>query len=132
MTRRFEGGRGVRPAAGAAPDARSSSQVQADLEQRGVNPEFSRSVAERLTPVVSELDADAYGAVLQAVTASYGVHDDDLRMLGQRTGDVDQIQRLMKGFVGELRKLEEAIRILSAYVTRMRSRAVRQRPRSFH
>jgi len=132
MTRRFEEGKGARRANPKAVPGRQISEIQAALEDRGVGPEFSRSVAQRLTPIVSQLEDDAYGAVLKAVAASYGVHDDDLRTLGQRTGDVDQIQRLMKGFVGELRKLEEAIRILSAYVTRMRTRAVRQRPRSLH
>ncbi len=132
MSRRFEEGRGAGGRAPAGAPGRQLAEIRADLEQRGVGPEFSRSVAERLTPIVSQLEDDAYGAVLKAVAASYGVHDDDLRTLGQRTGDVDQIQRLMKGFVGELRKLEEAIRILSAYVTRMRTRAVRQRPRSLH
>lgn len=132
MSRRFERGRAERPGAPSEMRSRRMNEIRADLEERGVTPEFSRSVAERLSPIVSDLHGEAYGAVLEAVAASYGVHDDDLRMLGQHSGDVDQIQRLMKGFVGELRKLEEAIRILSAYVTRMRSRAVRQRPRSLH
>ena len=132
MRRRFEGGRGAQPGSPADLRSRRMSEIRADLEERGVAPEFSRSVAERLGPIVSDLHGDAYEAVLEAVAASFGVHDDDLRMLGQHSADVDQIQRLMKGFVGELRKLEEAIRILSAYVTRMRSRAVRQHPRSLH
>lgn len=111
---------------------RASREVRADLEERGVAPEFSRSVAERLTPIVADLRDEAYGAVLQAVAASYGVHHDDMRTLGQRSGDADHLQRLMRGFAGELRKLEEALRILNAYVTRMRSRAVRRDPRTLH
>lgn len=132
MARRFEARRGERPGVAPRGRLRQVAEIRADLEERGVAPEFSRSVAERLSPIVRDLRGDAYAAVLQAVAASYGVHDDDLRALGQSTGDVDQIQRLMKGFVGELRKLEEAIRILSAYVTRMRTRAVRHGPRSLH
>lgn len=111
---------------------RACRDVRSDLEERGVAPEFSRSVAERLTPVVADLREEAYGLVLQAVAASYGVHHDDLRTLGQRAGDVDHLQRLMRGFAGELRKLEEALRILNAYVTRMRSRAVGRSPRTLH
>ncbi len=111
---------------------RSREQIRLDLERRGVAPEFSRPVAERLAPVVSDLHEAGYRAVLQAVAASHGVHQDDLRALGHRSADIEQIQRLMRGFAGELRKLEEAIRILNAYVTRMRTRAMRERPRTLH
>jgi len=48
------------------------------------------------------------------------------------THDVEEIQRLMTGFAGELRKLEEGLRILSAYVTRMRSRSEPDEERTLH
>jgi hypothetical protein len=56
----------------------------------------------------------------------------DTPRLDPVTSDVDEIQRLMKGFAGELRKLEEGLRILSAYVTRMRSRSESDEERTLH
>lgn len=50
----------------------------------------------------------------------------------QSERDVEEIQRLMRGFAGELRKLEEGLRILNAYVTRMRSRADTDGPHTLH
>jgi hypothetical protein len=51
---------------------------------------------------------------------------------GPDPGDVEELQRLMRGFAGELRKLEEGLRILSAYVTRMRHRSESGEERTLH
>jgi hypothetical protein len=54
---------------------------------------------------------------------------------GARTrasGELDELQRLMAGFAGELRKLEEALRILDAYLARMRSQAVSSHGQTLH
>jgi hypothetical protein len=48
------------------------------------------------------------------------------------TTDIEEIHRLMKGFAGELRKLEEGLRTLSAYVTRMRSRSESSEEHTLH
>jgi hypothetical protein len=115
----------------AAP-LRSVQQVRTHLEELGVAAEFSRTVAERVTPLVLDLHDEAYTAVLQAVAASYGVHNDDLEKLGRRAHDAAQLQRLMRGFAGELRKLDEALRTLNAYVTRMRTRSAPPSSRTLH
>jgi hypothetical protein len=57
---------------------------------------------------------------------------DDATPVDPMTNDIDEIQRLMKGFAGELRKIEEGLRILSAYVTRMRSRSESSEERTLH
>lgn len=108
------------------------SRIRADLERHGVAPEFSQPVADRLNRIASDLSPQEYAAVLTGVAAAYGVHRDDADAAGQSSNDVEEIQRLMLGFAGELRKLEEGLRILSAYVTRMRSRADASAPRTLH
>jgi len=46
--------------------------------------------------------------------------------------DLRELQQIMKAFAGELNKLEEGLRVLAAYLTRMKSRTPRKDPRSFH
>jgi hypothetical protein len=48
------------------------------------------------------------------------------------TAELDELQRLMAGFAGELRKLEEALRILDAFVARMRSQTASSRGQTLH
>ena len=38
--------------------------------------------------------------------------------------DLDEIQRLMRGFAGELKKLDEALQLLTAYLTRLRDKSL--------
>lgn len=46
--------------------------------------------------------------------------------------ELDELQRLMAGFAGELRKLEEALRILDAYLARMRSQTASSQGQPLH
>ncbi|HET6304749.1 MAG TPA: hypothetical protein VFG80_08200 [Myxococcota bacterium] len=46
--------------------------------------------------------------------------------------ELDELQRLMAGFAGELRKLEEALRILDAYLARMRTQTGSSRGHTLH
>lgn len=110
-------------------------QIRSDLEDRGVAREFSDPVAERLTSIAPDLSASEYMAVLDGVAAAYGVHRDacgDGSEVRPPARDVSEIQRLMEGFGTELRKLEEGLQILSAYVVRMGTRAGSERPHTLH
>ncbi len=100
-----------------------SSRIQADLERRGVALEFSQPAAQRLQSIVSDLTEAEYEAVLEGVAAAYGVHRESTDRVADGAREVTEIQHLMEGFTTELHKLEEGLRILSAYVSRMSSRS---------
>jgi hypothetical protein len=121
-------GVGQRTSAIVAQSARRRSRICADLESKGVAPEFSQPVADRLADIAPDFSSGEYEAVLDGVAAAYGVHQRDF----DTVGDVIEIQRLMDGFTGELRKLEEGLQILSAYVHRMRTRATRGNAATLH
>jgi hypothetical protein len=116
-------------------DARISAgakqrRLRADLERRGLASELVQPLATRLAPLLDSVSTRAYGAALDAATAAAevareGVGAESAPASGEadRAGDVAEIQRLMLGFTDELRKLEEGLRILSAFVVRMRTRA---------
>ena len=101
---------------GAQPEIR----IREDLERRGVSAEFSGSVSTRLEPLASNLSSDEYALVLESVAAAYGAHRDD-QDLSDRVGD-REIQHLVQDFAVELKKLDEGLRVLSAYLLRIRKR----------
>ncbi len=121
-------GIGRRTSAIVAQSGRRRSRIRADLESKGVAPEFSQPVADRLADIAPDFSSGEYEAVLDGVAAAYGVHQRDF----DTAGDVYEIQRLMDGFTGELRKLDEGLQILSAYVHRMRARATRGNAATLH
>ena len=98
-------------------------RLRADLESRGLSREISQPMALRLAPLLEAASTRAYGAALDAAAAAVEVVRDGAPRERDRAGDVAEIQRLMLGFTDELRKLEEGLRILSAFVVRMRTRA---------
>jgi hypothetical protein len=103
----------------------SRRRIRVDLERRGVARELTLPIAARLAPLVKALPSGAYGAALDAAVAALSIArvDGEPDAGADRTADVAEIQRLMLGFTDELRKLEEGLRILSAFVLRMRTRA---------
>jgi len=118
MRDRFSSGEDARNGRGA-----SRRRIRADLETRGVARELSQPMAARLAPLLKQASSRAYGAALDAAAVTVAVARVDGDLDRGRAGDVAEIQRLMLGFTDELRKLEEGLRILSAFVLRMRTRA---------
>jgi len=100
-------------------------RIRTDLENKGVSPEFSELLAQRLERLRSEPGSDIYAAALEGAAAAYDASRGDAELLEDRSSDIEEIQRLMQGFAGELLKLEEGLRIISAYVLRMHNRASR-------
>ena len=98
-----------------------SVHIREDLERRGVSSEFSGSVSARLAAIAEDLSAAEYAAVLEGVAAAYGVH----RQRESQTAreESKEIHRLVQDFAVELKKLDEGLRILSAYLVRMRERS---------
>jgi hypothetical protein len=101
------------------PDVR----IREELERRGVSAEFSGSVSSRLREIAGDLSAAEYAAVLEGVAAAYGVH----RECESRStrAESKEIHRLVQDFAVELKKLDEGLRILSAYLVRLRERSRR-------
>ena len=100
--------------------------LREDLEGRGVSPQFSDSVAFRLAKIADDLGAAEYEAVLEGVAAAYGVcRQDENRSARVETREIN---RLVQDFAVELKKLDEGLRILSAYLLRIRERTKSPKP----
>ena len=112
----------ARGQSGAQPEMCAVTLLACELEARGVAAEFAVPVAERLAEG-DELRGRRLDAVLEGVSAAYAAHQLDYEVLKESARNIDEIQRLMAGFAGELRKLEEGLRVVSAYVLRMHDKA---------
>ena len=110
---------------GAMPSPHGESlrnRIRSDLERLGMAAQFSETVAQRLEPTVANLSPHEYGAVLSSIVAVYGVQREDPDASGIAADDIADVQRLMQGFGEEVQKLDEGLRVLSAYVSRLRKR----------
>ena len=94
-------------------------QVRSDLENRGIDPEFSGPVARRLVAILPDLSALEYAAILDGVSAVHGVYREISGPKNVHFRHENELQRLMEGFTGELRKIDEGLQMLSTYLVRM-------------
>jgi len=98
-------------------------QIQIDLEDRGMSPDFSKALARRLDRVADRLHPEIYDAVLTGATLAYGEHRRGLEVLQRSSNDLEEIQSLLSAFTEELQKLDEALETLAAYTVRIRSQS---------
>jgi hypothetical protein len=106
-------------------------RIRGELEQRGVSPELAAALALRLEQLVMALGVSGCQAVCDAALAASGAPP-ALPPLARSTNELDEIQRLMGAFVGELHKLEEALQLLATYLTRIRDQAKGALPKTVH
>jgi hypothetical protein len=114
-----------------SPEA-DPERVRSDLENRGVDPEFSGPVARRLAAIAPDLSAPEYAALIDGVSAAYGVYRESSELNNAQSRHANELQRLMEGFSGELRKLDEGLQMLSTYILRMGALSSRERPENLH
>jgi len=98
-------------------------RIRSDLERMGVAPPFSKIAAVRLEPAVAKLSPQEYEVALSSVATAYCIDREGPGSQGIAPEDMADVQRLMQGFSEEVQKLDEGLRMLSAYVTRLRKRS---------
>jgi hypothetical protein len=99
---------------------RDRQDIERDLERLGVTAELRDALCQRLEPIAPTLSEDAYQAALAGIAAASDVHRVGEAALERSMGDLREVQRLLGAFSYEMRKLDEALRVLSTYVQRMR------------
>jgi hypothetical protein len=120
---------------GAMPSPHGESlrnRIRSDLERMGMAAQVSEAVAQRLESTVANLSPHEYGIVMSSIAAVYGVQREDGDAPGIAPEDIADIQRLMQGFGEEVQKLDEGLRMLSAYMSRLRERAARSDGETLH
>ncbi|HTF34383.1 MAG TPA: hypothetical protein VK714_11910 [Myxococcota bacterium] len=112
--------------------ARVRDRIRGELEQRGVSPELAGALALRLEQLVTAFGVSGCQAVCAAALAASDTPRALPAALARSPSELDEIQRLMGAFVGELRKLDEALKLLATYLARIRDQAKGAVPRTVH
>jgi hypothetical protein len=115
-------------AQGAAP----RSDIRRELARRGVGDGFARAVSEQLEPFAAELQPEHVEAVIAGVTLAWGVHRRSVEAFRRTATDLEELQRLLSSFAGELHKLDEALEMLAAYAARLRTQTRPAPTRTLH
>jgi hypothetical protein len=118
----------VSQAQGAVP----RSDIRGELARRGVGEGFARAVSEQLEPFAAELPPEHVEAVIAGVTLAWGVHRRSVEAFRRTATDLDEVQRLLSSFAGELHKLDEALEMLAAYAARLRTQTRAAPTRTLH
>ena len=107
-------------------------RIRSDLARLGMAEQISETLARKLEPTVAKLSDEEAAAVLGSVAAAYGEQRDDPERQGVDSQDIADVQRLMQGFREEVQKLDEGLRVLSAYVSRLRKRGADRVGQTLH
>ena len=102
--------------------ARGPESIRRDLERLGVADAVREELSRRLETMARHLSDDAYDAALAGVALAHALHREGEDALRKSVRDLHQLQHLLGAFSDEMRKLDDALQILTTYVRRMRSR----------
>jgi hypothetical protein len=110
------------------PQPRGPAPVAAlrgELERLGLSPAEADVLADRLACLAQELPEREYQALLEGV------------MLGRRAARTPvqrtpELQRMLEDFAAELKKLDEGLRLVTAYLSRLREKTSVEPARTLH
>ena len=105
---------------GVEAGAEVRDRLRRDLEARGVDPLFADAVLTRVALVSSEASEPSWEAIVEGVEVAYRVHRNGQESLRRSLRDLSELSRLVDDFGGELKKLDEGLKMLAAYLSRMR------------
>ena len=95
-------------------------RLRRDLEARGVDPLFTDAVLARVEGMAEGAPPDAWESIVEGVEVAYRVHRSGQENMRRSVRDLSELARLMEDFGGELKKLDESLKTLAAYLGRMR------------
>ena len=98
-----------------------SSDLTAELQRRGLPPSSCQAILPAVEARVASLSPDGVACLLDGVALAFEFHQGTHVQLLRTIREVQEVEKMMGAFSGELLKLDEVLEVLSAYVRRMRS-----------
>jgi len=95
--------------------------IEAELVARGIEAPLARRLAEAIAKRGSVLDASRYQGVIAGIALAVAAQRRELTQLRKAADELGEMQRLLSSFTDELKKLDEALETLAAYVVRMKN-----------
>jgi len=107
-------------------------RVSRDLQMRALSAAAADALAERVACEVEGQNPHDYERTLDGVALGFRVQGGLADDLSQNSADLQEIERLMTSFAGELNKLDEVLEVLAAYLRRMRTVSPARRSTILH
>ncbi len=126
------------PAAGvAAPSPAASVRASRDelrfeLERRGLVGDLADRLACDLALHCGTLTPEARRGALTGMVLASAAHQESLDALRRSQRELADVERMMTGFAAELKKVDEAVKILSTFVRRIREQRTGEPGRITH
>lgn len=96
-------------------------RVSGDLQARGVAASDAEVLADRVVQDLSGRTREDYDKILDGVAIGLRIQTGISQDLSRSATDLQEIERLMSSFAGELTKLDEVLEVLAAYLRRLRT-----------
>lgn len=100
---------------------RTLETIQADLVARRVEPALARRLAQAIEKHTSSLDGPRYQGVVAGVALAVTAQRREVEQLRKAADELGEVKRLLGNFTDEMKKLDEALETLAAYVVRMKN-----------
>jgi hypothetical protein len=107
-------------------------RIRRDLVARGVSNDSAGGLARQLEQQVAAVGQDRYETLLDGAALAFRAQSEADAEAEQSSRDLQEIERMMNAFAGELCKLDETLDVLSAYVRRMRTSSSLRSDRTLH
>jgi hypothetical protein len=98
-----------------------SERLRTALESRGLDAPLAEALALRLVPHLEGTPAGMRERILDGVALGVRAQGSLSEELTRSAGELQEMERLMSSFAGELSKLDEVLEVLAAYLRRMRT-----------
>ncbi len=99
----------------------SAPCVAEALQRRGVPADLARLLSDRFAASLAGLNGDEQHARLDGAALALTLQKDVMGELSRSLQGLEEVERMMGAFSGELSKLDEVLEVLAAYVARMRT-----------
>jgi hypothetical protein len=107
-------------------------RIRQDLESRGVAADCAGELARRLEVRIVAGGHDRYDSLLDGAALASRAQSASDSQSERNSRDLQEVERMMDAFAGELSKLDETLEVLAAYVRRMRTSAGPRSGRILH
>jgi hypothetical protein len=123
---------GARSAEASQPEDDMRLDLARQLAGRGVKADLAERLAADLVASWSSLTLEARRGAIAGVALASAVHQEHVDALRRSQQDLADIERMMAGFASELKKVDEAVKILATFVGRIRAQRATDPGRVVH
>ena len=102
------------------------------LIELGVSENWAERLAEKLIPAEQQLGSGSASALMLGASLTFAELAEERAMVQRNLQEVNEVERLLGAFSGELEKLDEVLEVLAAYAQRMRAKPAKQSRRVLH